>query len=148
MQRNIWCRIFSRYGTLNLILFRHRRYPTADHAAPILFLSRDRLWVIEIADIFYIMYKVWFGLWCLRLLSTIFQIYRGGQFYWRRKPEDPQKTTDLSQVKDKLYLILLYNSTKCWLVFCFVFLFSGGRRGRDRMIVGFATTYVISAYHY
>ena len=48
--------------------------------------------------------------WCLTPLSTIVQLYPGDHFHCCMKPHDPEKTTDMSQVTDKIYHVMLYIS--------------------------------------
>jgi hypothetical protein len=63
----------------------------------------------------FILVMVWFGLWFM--LSTIFQLYRGCQFYWGRNPEYSEKPIDMPQVIAKLYHIMLYRVQSAWVGF-------------------------------
>ena len=49
-----------------------------------------------------------FDLLCLTPLSAIFQLYNGDQFYWWKKPEHPERTTDHGQATGKLYHLLAH----------------------------------------
>ena len=67
-----------------------------------IWFEKNARWLfnIEVKNLLRLLFH---GVWCH------FQQYFS-QFYWRRKPGDPEKTTDLSQVTDKLYHIMVYTS--------------------------------------
>jgi hypothetical protein len=60
------------------------------------------------------------SVWRLTLVSTIFQLIRGGQFYLWIKREYPKKTTNLSQITDKLYHIIINVNSNMTSFFSFV----------------------------
>ena len=53
-------------------------------------------------------YELWLGICCLTPLSTIFQLYRGGQIHRCSQSKYLEKITDLPQVIDKRYHIMMY----------------------------------------
>ena len=61
----------------------------------------------------------WFGLWCLTPLSTTFQLYCGGQFYWWRKPTTCHNS--LTKLTIKLIFLKIYLQTSQiwikWVIF-------------------------------
>ena len=79
---------------------------------------------VEVPKLYFPQYGL--ELWCLTPLSTAFQLYRGGRFYWWRTPENPEKTTDLSQVTDKFNHTVLYRVHLALAVFEFTTLVALG----------------------
>ena len=92
LKSNCWLSVFCPYS-----VYRQTRYNAK--------IWLDRWWRFNEV----ILYINWTGvrLWCLKL-------YCGSQLYWLRKQEYPEKTTDLLQVTDKLYHIIVCRVNLAW----------------------------------
>lgn len=65
------------------------------HGNSKLTLYEDDVYIYKCASRFLLV------LWCLTALSKMLHLYRGSQGFCWRKPEEPEKPTDLSHVTDE-----------------------------------------------
>jgi hypothetical protein len=84
-----WCHMT--YFSMSFIITKYLRFSN-DNIMSLFFLIFPRV-------AHNISLLVW---WWLTPRSIIFQLYRGGQFYWWRTPEDTEKTIDLWHVRQTL----------------------------------------------
>ena len=84
---------------------RHRKFSFSNWQLR-LYLMSELSWRIKCSSLAVSSSRIHF--WCLTPHWTLFQQYRGVEFYWWRTPEYLEKTTDLPLVTDKLFHILLY----------------------------------------
>jgi hypothetical protein len=79
-------------------------------------LFYSSLWWIIYALCFYLIDWLWFGLMVFNTTFNNILIISWRSFYWWRKPEYPEITTDLWQVTDKLDHIMLYQVGWYWFI--------------------------------
>jgi hypothetical protein len=58
--------------------------------------------------VFISVYFLTYWFWFMLPNATIFQLFLAGKFYWFSNLEYPEKTTDLLEITDKLYHLMLY----------------------------------------